>query len=104
MDIASLDLFTYVNPLCVGICLCVGYVIKHSVPQVANKLIPLIMAVLGVAIMMGVNAPFASAQDIVVAVYGGMVSGLCSTGLHQAFSKIIGGDENIADVDDGGEG
>ena len=102
MNIASLDLFTYVNPLCVGMCLCFGYVIKHSVPQIANKLIPLIMAVLGAAIMLAVNAPFAYAQDVIVAIYGGMVSGLCSTGLHQAFSKIIGGDDNSAN-DDGGE-
>ena len=37
----------YAEPIVVGICLCVGYVIKVSLSFIPNKYIPLIMAVLG---------------------------------------------------------
>ena len=35
----------YAEPIVVGICLCVGYVIKVSLSFIPNKYIPLIMAV-----------------------------------------------------------
>ena len=45
MDISFLT--DYCNVIIVGICLCVGYVIKQSMPSVDNKYIPLVMAILG---------------------------------------------------------
>lgn len=71
-----------------GICLCVGFVIKESVPQINNKYIPLIMAVLGVALNVWLNMSF-SPQILL----GGLFSGLASTGLHQAFKQLIQKDE-----------
>lgn len=69
-----------------GICLCVGYVIKHLIPtEKVNKYIPLIMAVLGVLLNMWLNA-FSFTPEILL---GGMVSGLASTGLHQLFKQFI---------------
>ena len=41
MDIAFLT--EYVNVITLGICLCVGYVIKTSITVIPNKYIPLIM-------------------------------------------------------------
>ena len=49
-----------------------------------NKYIPLIMAVLGVVLNIWVNMGFTPAILL-----GGLISGLASTGLHQAFKNII---------------
>ena len=75
-------------PIIVGICVCVGYVIKTSIPNVPNRFIPLIMSVLGLTlniwITRGVDA------NIILA---GLFSGLSSTGLHQLFKNLINAEE-----------
>ena len=69
-----------------GVCLCVGYIIKHVIPSdKINKYIPLIMGVLGVGVNSWLNA-FSLTPDILL---GGLASGLASTGLHQAFKQFI---------------
>ncbi|MDB8588014.1 phage holin family protein, partial [Turicibacter sanguinis] len=45
MDLTFLN--EYFIPVIVGICLCIGYVIKTSVPKVDNSLIPMILSILG---------------------------------------------------------
>lgn len=40
----------YLVVLVVGICVCVGYVIKVSFPKIENKYIPCMMAILGCAL------------------------------------------------------
>lgn len=76
----------YVSPIALAICLCVGYVVKHVVPSEAvNRYIPLIAAVLGVAIVAW--AEWSITPETVVA---GLVSGLASTGLYEAFHNLIG--------------
>lgn len=45
MDITVL--LNYVNVVVLGICLCVGFVIKNSLDFIPNKYIPLIMLILG---------------------------------------------------------
>lgn len=75
----------YAVPIIVGICLCIGYVIKNIVTsEKVNKYIPLIMAVLGVVLNIWINMNFTPAILL-----GGLISGLASTGLHQAFKNII---------------
>ena len=70
----------------VGVCLCVGYVIKHVFPgDKINKFIPLIMAVLGVVINLWVNGWLITPEILL----GGLFSGLASTGLHQLFKNFI---------------
>jgi hypothetical protein len=72
----------------IGICLCVGYVLKHVVPSdKVNRFIPLIMAALGVAVNVWLNS-FAFTPEILL---GGMASGLASTGMHQLFTQFING-------------
>lgn len=79
----------YMVLMVVGICLCVGYVLKNIVPsEKVNKFIPLIMAVLGIVINVWMNA-FAFTPEILLS---GMFSGLASTGMHQAFKQLIGGE------------
>lgn len=81
----SLDFLTnYLVCVIVGTCLCVGFVIKTSIPKIDNKYIPLIMAVLGIVLNVWINMSFT--PDILL---GGLFSGLASTGLHQAFKQVI---------------
>ena len=86
MDITFLN--DYVVLVVVGICLCIGYVLKNSFPKLDNKYIPLIMAILGVVLNIWISKEIT--PDILLA---GMISGLSSTGLHQSFKNIIGGDK-----------
>ena len=79
----------YISVIVVGICLCIGFVIKKSITVIPNKYIPLIMAVLGIVLNAWMNK-FAFTPEILL---GGMFSGLASTGLHQAFTQLLGGDE-----------
>lgn len=75
----------YAVPIIVGICLCVGYILKNLVTtNKVNKYIPLIMGVLGVCINIWINMAFT--PEILLA---GMFSGLGSTGLHQMFVQLI---------------
>ncbi|WP_434796200.1 phage holin family protein [Terrisporobacter vanillatitrophus] len=85
MDLGFLASFEV--PVIIGICLCVGYVIKSSLDFIPNKYIPLIMAVLGLVVNVLMNKGIDA--NITLA---GMMSGLSSTGLHQAFKNLIQGD------------
>ena len=82
MDLTFLS--EYCIPVIVGICLCIGYVIKTSIPKVDNSLIPMIMAILGLFINIWLN--HAINPSIIL---GGLFSGLASTGLHQMFQNLI---------------
>lgn len=78
-------LTTYAAPVVVGICLCVGYILKNAVPtDRVNQYIPLIMGILGVVLNVWINMDFTA--EILLT---GLFSGLASTGLHQAFKQII---------------
>lgn len=67
-------------------CLCVGYMVKHCVPSdKVNKYIPLMVALLGVVINSWINDWSFTPQILI----GGLVSGLASTGMHQAFKQVI---------------
>lgn len=81
----------YLVLIVIGICLCVGYVLKHVVPSdTVNRFIPLLMAVLGIVINVWVNK-FTFTPEILL---GGMASGLASTGMHQLFTQFITGKED----------
>lgn len=76
----------YLVLIVIGICLCVGYVLKHLIPtEAVNKYIPLVMAVLGVAMNVWLNG-FEFSPEILL---GGLASGLASTGMHQMFKQFI---------------
>lgn len=75
----------YISVLTVVICCCVGYVVKHFVPgDMINRFIPLIAAVLGVAIAVWSAAAF-TPQVLAI----GLVSGLASTGLYEMVDQFI---------------
>lgn len=68
-------------------CLAIGYIIKHAsfMKWVPNDDIPVILAVVGAALNLAV-----SGLSIESCVWG-MVMGLASTGMHQAFKSFVEG-------------
>lgn len=87
MDLSGLT--QYLSLVVMGICLCVGFVIKNSLDFIPNKYIPAIMLVLGTIINVLMNLSGISAEVILT----GMLSGLASTGLYEMFKKFISKEE-----------
>lgn len=78
----------WIVPTVLIICLCVGYAIKHvkAIDIKFNDYIPLALLILGAllsCLMVGSCSIEAVAQ--------GMLTGLASVGLHQAFTRTIEG-------------
>lgn len=80
-----MELFSgYLVPVIVGICLVVGYLIKH-ITAADNRCIPVVVTVLGVVLAVWMNWPEVTAEKIL----GGAVSGLASTGMHQLLKQWL---------------
>ena len=76
----------YSVPVIVGICLCVGFILKNVITtDKINKFIPLIVTIIGVVVNAWLNA-WAVTPEILLS---GMFSGLASTGMHQLFKQFI---------------
>lgn len=74
----------YIVVLVVGICLSVGYIIKHSLNFIPNKYIPLFMGVLGVILNVWLS-DWSFSPEILL---GGLASGLASTGTFEMVRNI----------------
>lgn len=85
MDLSVL--MQYIDIVIVGICLCVGFVVKKWIKDVDNKYIPTIVALLGLILKVISNLSGGITLDLI---FSGLFSGLASTGLHQAFTQLIG--------------
>lgn len=98
MNFASLT--EYFVLVVVVACLVVGYIIKHAtfLKWIPNDDIPVILAVVGLAMNMFVSKP-----SVESAVYGA-VMGLASTGLHQQFTRWIENKNEDKNEDDNVEG
>lgn len=84
MDLSYVQEF--VSPVALLICLAVGFIIKLCFRNsTLNRFIPCIAGVLGVVICVWAEGSF---TPQVVAV--GLISGLGSTGLYEAFKQILG--------------
>lgn len=77
----------FMVPVIIGICLIAGYIIKHWIKDADNKIIPTVVAVLGVLLAFWLEC--AITPEILLK---GLTSGLASTGLHQLFKQWIGGE------------
>jgi hypothetical protein len=80
----------YINLVVLGICLCIGYVIKTSLDFINNKYIPVIMLIIGTC----VNATMNLSHITATVILGGMISGLASTGLYEAMRNLINKEGN----------
>ena len=76
----------FVNPVVVCFCLVVGYVIKHLLPNVSNRVIPATVVVVGIIVSLWINQWTFLTPDTIIS---GALSGLVSTGMHQFFSQWI---------------
>lgn len=86
-----IDLDLYMSLINGGVmlfCLAIGYIIKTSVPKIGNKYIPLIMGAVGIIISI-LNA---QCFDFNV-VLSGLITGLASTGLYEAYRNLINKDK-----------
>lgn len=80
------ELLTYIQPLALIACLVVGYCLKNlTASQAINDWIPTIMALLG-AIITCFSVGW-GLENLVA----GALTGLASTGLHQAFVRALQG-------------
>lgn len=84
----------YVVIIVVFICLCLGYIIKHSISFIPNKYIPLIMAVVGTILNVWING-WTFTPEILV---GGLASGLASTGAFELVRNITTKNEKTEDT------
>ena len=83
MDLTFLS--KYAIPVIVGICLCLGFIIKYAIKtDKVNRFIPLIMGGLGLGIAIWIEKSIT--PEIILK---GLFSGLASTGLYEAFRNII---------------
>lgn len=83
MDLTFLS--KYAIPVIVGICLCVGFILKNAIKtEKVNRFIPLIMGVIGLGIAVWIEKSIT--PEIVLK---GLFSGLASTGLYEAFRNVI---------------
>lgn len=86
MDLSFIT--NYFTPVVMAGCLVVGYVVKKWVKDVDNKYIPTIVAILGAVIDCAIH------QSITIElIIAGAICGLASTGMHQAFTRIIENNE-----------
>lgn len=74
----------YVILFIVAICLCIGYIIKHSIKFIPNDYIPLILAIIGVILNVWSNG-WVFTPEILL---GGLASGLASTGAFEFVKNI----------------
>ena len=75
----------FMIPIIIGICLCVGYIVKKWINDVDNKWIPTIVTALGLFIAIWMNNWIVTPEVLL----SGIVSGLASTGTHQLFTQFI---------------
>ena len=75
----------YMVPVIIGLCLCVGYIVKHWIKDIDNKIIPTLCAILGVVVAVWINWGNITPEVVL----SGLASGLASTGLHQAITQYL---------------
>lgn len=74
----------YVVIVILGICMALGYIIKHSLDFIPNKYIPLIMGIVGVFLNVWINYWTISPEILL----GGLASGLASTGAFEMVKNL----------------
>ena len=88
MDLSVLT--QYLDLIVMGICLCVGYMIKTGFDKISNKYIPVIVGILGLTIKILMSLDTGIDAKVILT---GMFSGLASTGLYETFKNLINKEE-----------
>lgn len=75
----------YISPIALVICLVIGFILKNCVSNTKiNNFIPLIVGVIGILICVWDTMEFTPAV-----IAAGLISGLASTGLYEAFKQLL---------------
>ena len=77
----------FMVPVIVGICLCVGYVVKKWIKDVDNKYIPTICAVLGVILAIWINGWTITAPILLSGLFSGLASTDCTSYLNSTLIR-----------------
>lgn len=80
-----MDFNEYVIPVVLGICLCVGFIVKKWITDLDNKYIPTMVSVLGIFLAIWMNAWQITPETVL----RGLISGLASTGMYELFRQYI---------------
>lgn len=75
----------FMIPVILGICLCVGFVVKQWVDDIDNKYIPTLVSILGIVLSTWMNTWQLTPEVIL----SGLASGLASTGMYELFRQYI---------------
>ena len=79
-------LLDFINPIILGICLMVGFVLKTAFDWFPNKYIPLMALTMGTLIAILINYQSGINAEVIL---GGMISGLASTGLYEMVRNLL---------------
>ena len=79
-------LLELVNPIILGICLLVGYVLKTAFDKFHNKYISLTALCTGTILATLINLQSGINATVIL---GGMISGLASTGLYEMLRNLL---------------
>lgn len=80
------DFSQYINVIVCGTCFGIGIILKNSLDFIPNKYIPLINGILGIILNVWLNNWELTPQTI----FGGLVSGLSSTGIFETLKNTTG--------------
>lgn len=87
-----MELFAaYINPEITAACLILGFIVKKWIKDVDDRLIPTIVAGAGLGLAVAGNWGDLSVGILV----GGALSGLASTGMHQAFKQWMESGQSV---------
>ena len=84
-----MDLSNFIIVLPCAAALIIGFLVKHAIPAIPNRFIPLICAVIGLGVNIWVNLSFS--PEILVT---GLVSGVAATGMFEMVRNLIGKKED----------
>lgn len=89
-------LLDYIDLVTLGICLCMGFALKHAelFEKFGNQYIPLTM--LGIGTLIAILTHLGNVNAAVI--LGGMISGLASTGLHEMLRNLLKYDGKSGDI------
>ena len=68
--------------------LIIGFIVKHAIPVIPNRFIPLICGIIGLGVNIWINLSFT--PEVLVT---GLVSGVAATGMFEMVRNLIGGSE-----------
>lgn len=87
-----MDISNFIIILPCAAALVLGFLVKHAIPAIPNRFIPLICAIIGLGVNIWVNMSFS--PEILVT---GLVSGVAATGMFEMVRNLIGSKEDEVD-------